>query len=152
MEGMGKKIVIFIVLMILIIGLANVLFRFVLPIKPVVLVSGNMEPTHNRGDVLFYDSSNDFKVDDIIIYKTDRNPSVVRIIEINDDGTYKAKGDNNPISISRPGMDETHIQKKQIIGKVSFGTKWYIFYPLSYGIQIIIALLLTQLIYSKLKK
>ena len=152
MEGMGKKIIIFIVLMILIVGLANVLFRFVLPIKPVVLVSGNMEPTHDKGDVLFYGSSNDFKVDDIIIYNTDRNPSVVRIIEINDDGTYKAKGDNNPISISRPGMDETKIQKEQIIGKVSFGTKWYIFYPLSYGIQIIIALLLTQFIYSKLKK
>ncbi len=152
MDGMGKKIIIFIVLMILIIGVANVLFRFVLPIKPVKLISGNMEPTHNSGEVLFYGSSNDYKVDDIIIYKPARNPSVVRIIEINDDGTYKAKGDNNPISISRPDMDETHIQKEQIIGKVSFGTKWYIFYSLSYGIQIIIALLLTQLIYSKLKK
>ena len=152
MEKMSKKIIIFVVLIILIIGLTNVLFEFVLPIKPVKLISGNMEPTYNRGDVLFYIHSNDYKVDDIIIYETGRALSVVRIIEINYDGTFKAKGDNNVMPISRSDIDETHIQKEQIIGKISFGTKWFIFYSLSYGIQIIITLLLTQLIYSKLKR
>ena len=54
-----------------------------------------MAPTYNRGDVLFYAKADNFKADDIIIHETSRAPSVVRIIEINDDETYKTKGDNN---------------------------------------------------------
>ncbi len=149
---MGKKIIIFIVLMILIIGLANVLFRFVLPIKPVKMISGSMAPTYNAGDVLFYRGSDTYNIDDIIIYKPSSRPQsiVIRIIEENSDGTFKVKGDANQATI--PALDQNNLKKEQIIGKVSFGTKWFIFYPLSYGIQILIALLLTQLIYSKLKK
>ena len=152
MQGMGKKIVIFIVLMILIMGLTNVLFRFVLPIKPVKMISGSMAPTYNAGDVLFYSGSDTYKVDDIIIYKPSTRPQsiVIRIIEQNLNGTFTVKGDANQATM--PALDQDNLRKEQILGKVSFGTKWYIFYPISYGIQILIALLLTQLVYSKLKK
>jgi|TARA_Y100000294_G_C8507965_1_gene317510 signal peptidase I len=138
--------------MIFLIGLANISFRYVFPTKPVKLASGNMEPTYSKGDVIFYTQSEDYKVDDIILHETSRAPSVVRIIEINQDGTFKAKGDANPTSISRPGLDETRIPNEKIIGKVSFGTKSFVFYPLMYGIEIILALLLTILISKKIKK
>ena len=147
-----KQIGIFLIIMLVLVGLANVTFRYVLPTKPVKLASGNMEPTYSKGDVIFYTQSDNYKVDDIILHETSRAPSVVRIIEINDDGTFKAKGDANPTSISSPGLDETHIPKEKIIGKVSFGTKSFIFYPLVYGIEIIIALLLTILISKKIMK
>jgi signal peptidase len=152
MKGIGKKILIFIVLMILLIGLANVLFRFVLPIKPVILGSESMEPTYTMGDILFYRQSNNYTVNDVIVYTIGGNSGVARIIELNGDGTYKLKGDHNPISISSGYMDQTHVKKEQLLGKVSFGNKWFVVYPLLYGVQIIIAVLLTQVIYSKLKK
>lgn len=151
MKKLGKKIIIFIVLMILLIGLANVLFRFVFHTKPVRMSSGSMAPTYNSGDVLFYRSSFIYKVEDIIIYKPTLRPqnSVVRIIEQNTDGTFKVKGDANRLTI--PALDQDNLKKEQILGKVSYGTKWYIFYSLLYGIQIIIAFLLTKLIYPRLK-
>lgn len=149
MEDLGKKILIFIVLMILLIALSNVLFRFVLPLKAVRLISDNMAPTYDKGDVLFYSQTNEYVVEDVIISETSRGTIVTRIIEINDDGTFKAKGDGNAASIVSSLVDETHIQKEQIIGKILFGTKWFIFYPILYIIQIIIALILTKLIYSK---
>ncbi len=152
MEGMGKKIIIFVVLIILIIGLVNVLFRFVLPIKPVKMISRSMAPTYNKGDVLFYSSSDTYNIEDIIIYTPSARPQniVARIIEENPDGTFKVKGDANPSVL--PIFDQESLKKEQIVGKVLSGTKWFIFYPLIYIIQIIIALLLTKLIYSKLIK
>ena len=153
--------------MVLFIGLANVLFRFVFPIKPAVLISGNMEPTYNKGDVIFYINSDNYEINDIIMFKSHpTNPRVdlivsriINISSVDQDIKYTTKGDNvktNPVSINSCSangcIDETSIQKDQINGKILFGTKWFIFYPLLYGIQIILALLLTKLIYSKLKK
>ncbi|MCK5283714.1 MAG: signal peptidase I [Nanoarchaeota archaeon] len=141
--------------MILLIGLANVLFRFVLPIKPIKVISESMAPTYNAGDVIFYSSAKTYNIDDIIIYNPSTRPQsiVVRIIEKNADDTFKVKGDNaktNPAPIKQ--LNQEAVKADQIIGKVSFGTKGFIFYPLSYGIQILVAFLLTQLIYSKLKR
>mgnify|MGYP006287277503 CR=1 FL=1 len=147
----SKKIITFIVLMVLTIVVANALFRFLLPIKPIKMGSESMAPTYNVEDILFYSKSNTYKVDDIIIYKPTSRPQniVARIIEQNQDGTFKVKGDANRATI--PPLDQNNLKEEQIIGKVAFGTNWYVFYPLSYGIQIIIALILTQLIYPKLK-
>ena len=147
-----KQAGIFLILMILFMALANICFKYVLPIKPVKLVSGNMEPTYSKGDILFYTKSGDYKPNDIILHKTRRAPSVTRIIAINEDGTFEAKGDANPVSISSTYLDETHIQKEQIIGEISFGISQFIFYPLVYGIEIILAILLTILISKKIKK
>jgi len=71
-------------LMVLLIASANIAFRN-LPLKR--LVSGNMEPTYSKGDILIHTEA-EYAVEDIIIYETSRAPSVVRIIEMND-GTYK---------------------------------------------------------------
>ncbi len=151
MEDLIKKIFIFIFVLIFIITLVNIIFKFVpLPINPVRLVSTNMEPTYSKGDVLFYIKLDNFNVDDIIIHKTDRSTIVGRIIELNEDGTYKAKGDNNPESYSQIG--ETSINKKNVIGKVLFGVNGIIFYIISYATYIIIASFITNLIYLKIKR
>jgi signal peptidase I len=148
-----KQIGIFLVLLFLIIGLANILFRYVLPITPVKYISSNMEPTYSKGDVLFYSSAETYDVEDVIIYKTKTPyPGVVRIVGINEDGSFIAKGDANLNSINTGYLDETHINKEQIIGKIVFSTKSIIFYPLVYGIEIILAIILTLIISRKIKK
>ena len=57
-----KKVGIFILIFIILVGLSNVLFRFVLPIKTVFLVSRNMEPTYHKNDILFWKQSNNYEV------------------------------------------------------------------------------------------
>ncbi len=145
-----KQVGIFLIIMLFLIGLSNVAFRYILPTKPVKLASGNMEPTYSRGDILFYTQEDNYKVDDVIIHEAPRGSSVARILEINDDATFKAKGDANRASISDSlSLDETHIPNDKIIGKVSFGMKPFVFYPLLYGFEIIIAMLLTILIFRR---
>ncbi|MBI2652008.1 signal peptidase I [Candidatus Woesearchaeota archaeon] len=150
-----KQIGIFLALMILVVALGNLIFRYIIPIKSVKLNSESMAPTYYKGDVLFYSPLISYNINDIILYKPLIRPQsiVVRIIEENPDGTFKVKGDNpqtNPIPIAQ--LDQNNLKKEQIIGKISFGTKSYIFYPLVYGIEIILAILLTILISKKIKK
>jgi len=152
MEGLGKKIIIFVVLMLIFIGLFNVVFRYLLPINSIKFNSNSMLPTYHKGDILFYTESNSYQVDEVIVVSTKMAPISHRIIEINTDGTYKTKGDNNPESIKGPYLDETKITNDQIMGKVISSIRGFIFYPIVYGLEIIIALLLTKLIYSKLRK
>ena len=147
-----KQVGIFLIILVIIIGLSNILLRYALPIKTSRLISGNMEPTYQRGDVLFYSGSANYAVNDVVIYVTSRGPSAVRIIEINEDGTYQAKGDANPVPISVSGLDETSIRQEQIMGKVSSGTSPYVFYPLVYGFEIILAVFLTFSLAKKIKK
>ena len=74
---------------------------------------------------------------------------VTRVIQINDDGTFKAKGNNNIGSLEI----EKNINKESIIGKVIFGgINFYLFYLLKYGIIVAISLLLTILIFHKKRK
>ena len=151
MGTLGKKIALFIVLLVILIVMGKLINRFVLPLAK--LNSESMYPTYNKGDILFYSKSSPYNVNDVIIfYSSRRIPIVVRIIEINPDSTYKAKGDNpktNPVPIKSIFLDETRISKEQILGKILFSFNPIIFYVLVYGIEIIIAFLLTKLISAK---
>jgi len=149
MNEKGKKIITFIISLIVIVSFVNVLFRYVLPTKPVMLRSNSMSPTYHKYDVLIYSKSADYSVNDVILFKTSRTPIVARIVSINEDGTYKTKGDNNPVSIQTPALDETQVSRDLIIGKIVFTSNPYLFYNISYGIQILFAFLLTALVSSK---
>ena len=146
-----KKVLIFVIVMALIIGFVNALFGFVMPVKPVRLISNNMEPTYDKGDVLFYQKADSYEKGDVVVYMTKRGQGVVRIIDKNEDGSFKGKGDKNPAPIKNVAINEKHIRKNQIIGKVLFETESYVFYPLVYGIQIVIVLFLTKSIYHYVK-
>ena len=66
------------------------------------------------------------------------------------------KGDNNEKSLNpennHGGLDETQIQRTQIYGIITSKTNPYIFYIIIYGLEVVIALLLTNPFYNKSKR
>lgn len=88
--------------------------------KPLVVISGSMEPTLKVGGILYYEKIDleDFKIDDILVYKTKDHIISHRIVDIIDDG-FITKGDANN------SIDNNLINKNQVLGK---GTDWSIPY------------------------
>ena len=88
--------------------------------KPLVVISGSMEPTLKVGGILYYEKIDleDFKIDDILVYKTKDHIISHRIVDIVDDG-FITKGDANN------SVDNNLINKNQVLGK---GTNWSIPY------------------------
>jgi signal peptidase len=85
---------------------------------PIVAVqSGSMEPTFYKGDLLVLQGVNadELKVGDVIVfsYPGGTTPVVHRIIEINPDGSFQTKGDNNNVQLPF----EKKIKPEQIHGK-----------------------------------
>lgn len=88
--------------------------------KPLVVISGSMEPTLKVGGILYYEKIDleDFKIDDILVYKTKDHIISHRIVDIVDAG-FITKGDANN------SIDNNLINKNQVLGK---GTNWSIPY------------------------
>lgn len=88
--------------------------------KPLVVISGSMEPTLKVGGILYYEKMEleDFKINDILVYKTKDHIISHRIVDIVDDG-FITKGDANN------SVDNNLINKNQVLGK---GTNWSIPY------------------------
>ncbi|MEM5812385.1 MAG: signal peptidase I [Candidatus Aenigmatarchaeota archaeon] len=85
---------------------------------PVVAVESNsMVPTFSKGDILVLQGvpAEKLKVGDIIVFSPspEQTPVVHRIVEINPDGTFQTKGDNNPGQLPF----EKRIEASQIHGK-----------------------------------
>ena len=94
-------------------GLCVMIFFF--HIKPVVVVSGSMEPEIPVGSLVFIDQR-DQSVDpgDVIAYQIGDTTIVHRVVDQNDDGTYITKGDSNDTA------DPASVTKQQIVGKEIF--------------------------------
>jgi len=151
------KIITFIVILVVLILIFNYTFKVLLPIKPVKLESESMSPAYAKGDILFYTKPISLEEGDVVIFSvTPRFDMIARIVEINEDGTYRTKGDNNEDSFrignNPQGLDETQIQEDQIYGKIKYKNNSYVLYIISYGIIILIALALTNPIYKKVSK
>lgn len=88
--------------------------------KPLVVISGSMEPTLKVGGILYYEKLEleNFKTNDILVYKTKDHIISHRIVDIVDDG-FITKGDANN------SVDNNLINKNQVLGK---GTNWSIPY------------------------
>ncbi|MFR5856624.1 MAG: signal peptidase I, partial [Bacilli bacterium] len=88
--------------------------------KPLVVISGSMEPTLKVGGILYYEEIDldDFKADDILVYKTKKHIISHRIVDIVDEG-FITKGDANN------SIDNNLVNKNQVLGK---GTNWSIPY------------------------
>lgn len=88
--------------------------------KPLVVISGSMEPTLKVGGILYYEEINldEFDKDDILVYQLNKHTISHRIVDITDNGFY-TKGDNNT------SIDTYEVEKAQVIGK---GTNWSIPY------------------------
>lgn len=85
----------------LVLALFVAFFIGLLPIKPVVVATGSMEPTIQTGDIVLVCKADpeNLKADDIIQYQKDSYTVIHRIIECNEeeDGLtgFITKGDNN---------------------------------------------------------
>ncbi len=88
--------------------------------KPLVVISGSMEPTLQVGGILYYHEQdlNDFNQDDILVYKTKKHIISHRIVNQTETG-FITKGDANK------SIDESEINNSQVLGK---GTNWSIPY------------------------
>lgn len=88
--------------------------------KPLVVISGSMEPTLKVGGILYYheEELSNFKKDDILVYKTRNHIISHRVVENLDTG-FITKGDANKSN------DSDIIENERVLGK---GTNWCIPY------------------------
>ena len=85
--------------------------------KPLVVISGSMEPILKVGGILYYEkiNINEFEEGDILVYQTKEHIISHRIVDITSDG-FITKGDNNKVLDSKVNLN-------QVLGK---GTNWSI--------------------------
>ena len=93
--------------------------------KPLVVISGSMEPVLKVGGILYYKEYNikSFKEGDILVYKSNKHIISHRIVNKNNN-SFITKGDANK------GVDRKKVYNKQIIGK---GTNFSLPYIGYYG-------------------
>lgn len=86
--------------------------------KPLVVMSGSMEPTLQVGGILYYHEFDleDFENGDILVYSTKEHIISHRLVDKTGDG-FITKGDNNNT------IDSSLVNNNQILGK---GTNWSI--------------------------
>lgn len=86
--------------------------------KPLVVISGSMEPVLKVGGILYYEKIdvNEFDEGDILVYTTKDHVISHRIVNITDNG-FITKGDVNN------SVDGELVNENQILGK---GTNWCI--------------------------
>ena len=73
----------------------------------------------NKGDIMILVGARNIKIGDVIVFQSQRDPIIHRVIKIWDDEGmhYQTKGDNNLFSIKDPSLDETDIRPESILGK-----------------------------------
>ena len=88
--------------------------------RPLVVISGSMEPILKVGGILYYEKINldDFKKDDILVYQLNEHIVAHRSVNINEYG-FETKGDNNNSN------DSYIVDKNNVIGR---GNNWSIPY------------------------
>lgn len=86
--------------------------------KPLVVISGSMEPTLKVGGILYYHQQelDKFEQDDILVYKTKNHIISHRVVNKEGNG-FITKGDANN------SVDSNLINNNQVLGK---GTNWCI--------------------------
>lgn len=114
-----------------------------------VVLTGSMEPTIQPGEMIIIKETDNYKSNDIITYREDKNFLVThRIIRVNEEGIV-TKGDNNNI-------EDKEIKKEQILGKVIFQSKlcgFFILYLLKpITLLLIFILLIKDFIFQSLNK
>ena len=80
----------------------------------VTVLSESMEPTLYRGDIVIIKNENNYNVKDIIVFNTNNNIYVHRIIATKEQKAYRTAGDKTGI------VDSWMIKNEDILGKVIF--------------------------------
>lgn len=80
----------------------------------------------NQGDIIFTKGSDHYEKGDVIVFRptVPATPVIHRIVHQNEDLTFATKGDHNGYQLTKENnpknIDETSIQKQQIVGKALF--------------------------------
>lgn len=77
-----------------------------------VVLSGSMEPTLSVDDLIIIKKTDDYKVDDVIVFQTEGIVVVHRVVGMEED-MYVTRGDAN-------NVNDEPIHEKNIIGEVIF--------------------------------
>lgn len=122
----GRKII-FIIAIMIIVGFC---IGFILHIKPVVVVSGSMEPTIETGSFLLVNENDkDIKENDIIAFKRENMLVAHRVIAITHEG-YITKGDaNDTVDIGILKDDAVNGTVLFWIPKIGYILKWVSSFP-----------------------
>lgn len=114
------------------------------------VASGSMEPTLKTGDIIIVQKTNDVKVNDIIIYKTEDGLSFVTHRLTNIDGyNFTTKGDANNTS--------EQIISDQVVGKVVYYNDNFckalkiLLNPIYIVIIGVVGIFLPELLFNKVK-
>ena len=91
--------------------------------KPLVVVSGSMQPILKVGGILYYEETNikDFQKNDILVFELNNHTISHRIFDIKD-GYFVTKGDANT------SIDSYEVNYEQVIGKGTNCSITYIVY------------------------
>lgn len=81
-----------------------------------VVLSGSMEPTLSKGDLIVVEEADSYAVDDMVVYQDGRSLVVHRVIEITEEGVI-TQGDAN-------NTPDAPVEAKVIKGKVWFYIPW----------------------------
>lgn len=127
-----------------------ILIPFLMGHKPVVVLSGSMEPVYPVGSMIYYTPSdfNDIKVGDAITFKLGGGALVThRVIEKNNENQeFTTKGDNNETVDTKP------VSYEMVVGKTGSVVIPYIGFISTYikEIPIVITLGMVLIICSML--
>ncbi len=120
--------------------------------KNFIVLTGSMEPTLNKGDIVFVKETNDIKVNDIISFRINNSVVTHRVKEIyKEDGKdfYITKGDANT------GTDTELINIEIVEGKYSFKIPFLgriiLFFQKPIGIIVLFTVLVIFLLLSSIK-
>lgn len=154
MEFLKKMIhilswLIYILIIIYVLICAPMIFGY----KPLVVLSGSMEPTYGVGSVIYYHETpkEEIKVGDAITFTYETDFITHRVVNI-EDGLYETKGDANN------AVDARKIGYSNIKGKVSKLYIPYIGYYVSfinkhlYLIGVVILILVSEFLLNPSKK
>lgn len=120
--------------------------------KPVIVLSGSMEPSYHVGCITYYHSCdfNDLQVGDTITFEASGAMVTHRIIKINGlSGNVETKGDNNPTQDPEP------VEASDIVGKTVDFQIPFAGYFVAYGkkpmtIAVMVQILLINYLLEKL--
>ncbi len=81
--------------------------------KPLIVLSGSMEPTYSKGSVIYYKmvSSDKISINDIITFKGKNDELISHRVTNIENGLYSTKGDANRLE------DASKIEFNKIVGK-----------------------------------
>ena len=120
--------------------------------KPLVVLSGSMEPTLKVGDIIYYSKIEEtkLKASDIIVFRYNDSYISHRIYSISN-GLYETKGDANKI------VDARKINYSNIEGKVASVTIPYVGYYVkfvgdnTYLTVIVVVILVSEFLFHNIK-